>query len=163
MKEYFKRFRFNNTYYRVDPNSKVNHLAEKFAAQVIDMQDKALVDAIVKEAEKSGFTEIAILDKDFILSAIRYYKRLLVLKEDVFGKTIKGVYRAKLHDGNYFIVEGEAIAHHDKGVIIYDPYYGTTYTLFYGEYVIVSEKDSDKELQKIINNLRTFHLIKEEQ
>lgn len=42
-----------------------------FAAEVCDMADNAIRDAIVDAAQKAGITELYLLDKTFILEAIR--------------------------------------------------------------------------------------------
>ena len=42
-----------------------------FAAEVCDMADQAIVDAVVDAAQKSGITQLYLLDKDFISEAIR--------------------------------------------------------------------------------------------
>ena len=41
-----------------------------FAAEVCDMADNAIRDAIVDAAQKAGITELYLLDKTFILEAI---------------------------------------------------------------------------------------------
>lgn len=42
-----------------------------FAAEVCDVADKAIVDAVVDAAQKAGITQLYLLDKDFISEAIR--------------------------------------------------------------------------------------------
>ena len=42
-----------------------------FAAEVCDMADKAIMDAVVKAAQEAGITELYLLDRQFILEAIR--------------------------------------------------------------------------------------------
>lgn len=42
-----------------------------FAAEVCDMADQAIVDAVVDAAQKAGITQLYLLDKDFISEAIR--------------------------------------------------------------------------------------------
>ena len=43
----------------------------KVAAIFADQTDKMLMDAIIQEARANGITELYVLNKDFILSAIR--------------------------------------------------------------------------------------------
>ena len=42
-----------------------------FAAEVCDLADDAIRDAVVKAAQEAGITELYLLDKTFILEAIR--------------------------------------------------------------------------------------------
>lgn len=42
-----------------------------FAAEVCDMADNAIRDAVVDAAQKAGITELYLLDETFILEAIR--------------------------------------------------------------------------------------------
>lgn len=42
-----------------------------FAAEVCDLADDAIRDAVVKAAQEAGITELYLLDKQFILEAIR--------------------------------------------------------------------------------------------
>ena len=42
-----------------------------FAAEVCDLADNAIRDAVVDAAQKAGITELYLLDKTFILEAIR--------------------------------------------------------------------------------------------
>lgn len=43
----------------------------KVAAIFADQTDRVLMDAIIREAKASGITELYVLNKDFIISAIR--------------------------------------------------------------------------------------------
>ena len=56
-----------------DPVVDVNDMTVTFhfAAEVYDMADNAIRDAIVDAAQKAGITELYLLDKTFILEAIR--------------------------------------------------------------------------------------------
>lgn len=44
----------------------------KIMATVADLQDEAIVDAIVRVGKENGISDIFILDKDFVLSALRH-------------------------------------------------------------------------------------------
>lgn len=44
----------------------------KFAIELIDFKDKVLENAIVDAAKKVGITELWLIDKPFILRAIRH-------------------------------------------------------------------------------------------
>lgn len=46
-------------------------MIRKVAAIFADQTDKLLMDAIIREAKASGITELYVLNKDFIISAIR--------------------------------------------------------------------------------------------
>lgn len=43
----------------------------RYAAEVCDMADKAILEAVVDAARKDGITELYLLDKTFVLEAIR--------------------------------------------------------------------------------------------
>lgn len=43
----------------------------RFKAEVIDMENKAIVDAVIKAAQEDGITTLYLMDKQFILDAIR--------------------------------------------------------------------------------------------
>lgn len=43
----------------------------KIQAEVVNMADQAIVDAVVAEAQKLGITELYLLDKKFIGEAIK--------------------------------------------------------------------------------------------
>ena len=46
-------------------------ITRKVTAQILDMQDKAIVDAIVQCARENGVDDIWLLDKEFVLDALR--------------------------------------------------------------------------------------------
>lgn len=56
-----------------DPVVDVNEMTVTFhfAAEVCDLADDAIRDAVVDAAQKAGITELYLLDKQFILEAIR--------------------------------------------------------------------------------------------
>ena len=56
-----------------DPVVDVNDMTVTFhfAAEVCDLADNAILDAVVDAARKAGITELYLLDKTFILEAIR--------------------------------------------------------------------------------------------
>lgn len=49
----------------------MNTVYMTFAADVIDMTNKVIVEAVVNAAKEAGITQLYLLDKDFILDAIR--------------------------------------------------------------------------------------------
>lgn len=53
-----------------------------FAAEVCDMADNAIKDAVVDAARKAGITELYLLDKQFIIEAIRDKLREKLAKID---------------------------------------------------------------------------------
>ena len=46
-------------------------IVTKFCAELIDMQDRAIVDAVIRAAEDEKITQLLLLDKRFVLDAIR--------------------------------------------------------------------------------------------
>lgn len=44
----------------------------KILAEVVDTSDKAIVEAIIKEATAQGVNELFLIDKEFIMSAIKH-------------------------------------------------------------------------------------------
>lgn len=46
-------------------------ITAKFHAELVDMQDEAIVDAVIKAAEQEEITQLLLLDKRFVLDAIR--------------------------------------------------------------------------------------------
>lgn len=46
-------------------------ITKKLVAQVVDMADGVIVNAIIKYATESGATDLFLIDKDFIMSAIK--------------------------------------------------------------------------------------------
>lgn len=64
-----------------------NYFAEctnKILAQVIDTADKAIVDAIVREAKAQGVNDLFLIDKEFIMSAIKNEMAILRTCFDMF-------------------------------------------------------------------------------
>ena len=53
-----------------------------YAAEVCDLADDAIRDAVVDAARKAGITELYLLDKKFILEAIRDKLREKLAKMD---------------------------------------------------------------------------------
>lgn len=43
----------------------------KFKAEVVDMENKAIVDAVIRAAQAEGITTMHLMDKQFIVDAIR--------------------------------------------------------------------------------------------
>lgn len=61
-------------------DSKCNEVVESICAEVVDLREKAIVSAIVDAARNSGITELILMDKGFILRAIK--NELENLKEE---------------------------------------------------------------------------------
>jgi DNA-binding NtrC family response regulator len=76
--KYFKRVHLNRLDVvspapdGVDIIKDVQEITQKISAQVIDMTDNALIDAIVKAAYKEGVNDLFLIDKEFIISAIKH-------------------------------------------------------------------------------------------
>lgn len=47
------------------------HLNVKIAALLLDMTDEAITDAIVEAAKNEGITDLYLLDKQFVMEAIK--------------------------------------------------------------------------------------------
>jgi hypothetical protein len=45
---------------------------EKAMAQVVELEDKIICQAIIDVAAKEGFTTVFLIDKEFIISAIKH-------------------------------------------------------------------------------------------
>lgn len=56
-----------------DPNVDLGTLSmsHTFAAYLADMTDKAIVDAILQGARDAGINTLYLMDRDFVVSAIR--------------------------------------------------------------------------------------------
>lgn len=54
----------------------------RYAAEVCDMADEAILEAVVDAARKDGITELYLLDKAFVLEAIRDKLREKLQKMD---------------------------------------------------------------------------------
>lgn len=52
-------------------NSFTGKVTHSLMAQVVDMQDKVIVDAIIKYALEQGCTDLFLIDEDFVKSAIK--------------------------------------------------------------------------------------------
>lgn len=53
------------------PFNHVDNYAAKVQAAVIDMTDQLIVKAITEEAKAAGYTDLYLMDKKFVLDAIR--------------------------------------------------------------------------------------------
>ncbi len=47
------------------------HFTTRLYADVVDMTDNAIVDACVKEARRAGINDVYLLDRKFVLDALR--------------------------------------------------------------------------------------------
>jgi len=54
-----------------DGDMTICHVTNNIYAEMIDRHETAIYDAIVRGAEEAGITDAYLLDKDFIISAIR--------------------------------------------------------------------------------------------
>lgn len=43
----------------------------KMLAEVVDTQDRVILEAVIRAAEEAGFTDLYILDKKFVMDALR--------------------------------------------------------------------------------------------
>ncbi len=46
-------------------------ITKNIITQIVDMEEKAVVDAVIKAAEQEGVTDLYLLDKKFVLDALR--------------------------------------------------------------------------------------------
>lgn len=49
----------------------VYDITRKMAAQILDMQEKVIVDAVIECAQENGVDDLYLLDKKFVLDALR--------------------------------------------------------------------------------------------
>lgn len=52
-------------------DSKCNEVVESICAKVVDLREQAIVSAIIDAARDSGINELILMDKEFVLRAIR--------------------------------------------------------------------------------------------
>ena len=52
-------------------NNEVYRVERRFMAEVVNMQDQAIIDAIINAAQEAGITHLYLLDKTFIVEAIQ--------------------------------------------------------------------------------------------
>lgn len=53
-----------------DPFKDIYERITKIKAEVINMADQAIYSAIIDEAKKSGITDLYLIDKEFVVSAL---------------------------------------------------------------------------------------------
>lgn len=76
----FQRFKLNNGCIEgLDQEREIYKLHEKIAANCVSLVDNEIVKAVVKAAREEGITDLILMDKDFVLRALkneleRYYK-----------------------------------------------------------------------------------------
>ena len=76
----FQRFELNNARIEeFDQEREIYKLHEKIEANCMSLVDNESVKAVVKAASEEGITDLILMDKDFVLRAIkneleRYYK-----------------------------------------------------------------------------------------
>ena len=72
MMNYFKSIRLNaGVVKEPEWGDSLLKYVDNFMVQVIDMKDKAIVDAIIRTATEEGVGEIVLIDKKFVLEAIK--------------------------------------------------------------------------------------------
>lgn len=64
-------FKEMQSFHLNDPIIDADEIIASIVANVCDMRNKAIVDAVVDAAQRAGITELYLLDKTFILEAIR--------------------------------------------------------------------------------------------
>ena len=64
-------FKEMQSFHLNDPIIDGDEIITSIVAKVCDMRNKAIVDAVVDAAQRAGITELYLLDKTFILEAIR--------------------------------------------------------------------------------------------
>lgn len=71
MESHFKIIKLEKPYIK-EPEwgCSLREYVDKFLVQVINMKDRAIVDAIVRTAREEGIGEIILIDKKFIVEAI---------------------------------------------------------------------------------------------
>ena len=76
----FQHFKLNNaSIEESNQEREIYKLHEKIAANCMNLVDNEIVKAVVKAASEEGITDLILMDKDFVMRAIkneleRYYK-----------------------------------------------------------------------------------------
>lgn len=78
-----ERYHFPENLIVNDVSSVVQEITYKFQTEVVDMVDQDILSAIIKTARENGITDLLILDKQFVLDALR--EKLERMKEDEHG------------------------------------------------------------------------------
>jgi len=65
----------------IDMGDPMGDITVKISAQVADMTDSAIVEAILQVAKEEGLTDLYLIDREFILRALRNELERMV-KED---------------------------------------------------------------------------------
>ena len=55
----------------IDAQSPIHQITEKYAAFAVEYMDKAIMDTIVDCAQREGITNLCVIDKKFVMEAIR--------------------------------------------------------------------------------------------
>lgn len=53
------------------PDNPVYTVTQKLLAEVVDSADEAIVQAIIREAERAGVSDLCLIDREYILDALR--------------------------------------------------------------------------------------------
>lgn len=64
--DYMKHIELKNIYEVVDDYK----IREDIAAQIVDMTDKVILEAIIEFAKSAGITDLYLLDKEFVKTAL---------------------------------------------------------------------------------------------
>ena len=74
-REYFKRVTLDDLAKVEEVTNDVGDttysITQKISAQVIDMAEKVIVDAIINTAREAGINDLYLIDKEFIITAIK--------------------------------------------------------------------------------------------
>lgn len=74
----------------VDPFKDIYERITKIKAKVIDMADEAIYQAIIEEAKEAGVTDLFLIDKEFVLTALtnemkRRFRVMFISRGEKYG------------------------------------------------------------------------------
>ena len=69
MSDWFARYEFPENLH-VDMDNPVQEITKRIMAEVADLTDAVMVDAILRACQSEGITDLYLIDKKFIIEAI---------------------------------------------------------------------------------------------
>ena len=66
----FEHFNLNAPEMQFDIKDRTFKVQEKIYAECVDMEEKAILEAIIRTAKEVGITELFLLDKQFVADAL---------------------------------------------------------------------------------------------
>lgn len=56
----------------LNSNNEIYRMTEKYVAEIVNAQEECYVRAVIQAAEEAGVTTLDLIDKEFIVSAIKH-------------------------------------------------------------------------------------------